>query len=63
MDESPEQERHRWLVQQILHDNDEDHDYRIVAEVDLDATQDGGEVVFSSFNVGTFEDLAEALSS
>ena len=63
VDESPEQERHRWLVQQILHDNDEDHDYRIVAEVDLDATQDGGEVVFSSFNVGTFEDLAEALSS
>ncbi|MDO4503073.1 MAG: DUF3516 domain-containing protein [Coriobacteriia bacterium] len=57
VDESGEAEHHTWHVEQVLHDVDGDHDYRIVAEVDLDATQDGGEVVFSSYNVGSFEDL------
>ena len=48
-----------WHVTQIFHDADGDNDFRIVADVDLDATQDEGEVVFKGYRAGSIEDLAE----
>ena len=57
IDESPEQERHRWHVRQIFLDGDDDMDFRIEADVDLDATQEQGEVVFDDYRVGFVEDL------
>ena len=59
IDESPERERHRWHVRQIFLDGDEDLDFRIEADVDLDATQEQGEVVFDDYRVGFVEDLGE----
>ena len=44
---------------QIFHDADGDNDFRIVADVDLDATQDEGEVVFKGYRAGSIEDLTE----
>lgn len=40
-----EQEPRRWLVEQILDDPDGDRDWRLYAEVDLDATDALGELV------------------
>ena len=37
--------------------NDEDHG---AADVDLDATQESGDVVFANYRVGFYEDLVEA---
>ena len=34
-----------------------DRDYGIMADVDLDATQEGGSVVFENYRVGTIEEL------
>ena len=34
-------------------------DFRIEADVDLDATQEQGEVIFRNYRVGFVEDLAE----
>lgn len=34
-----------WLVEQILEDPDGDHDWRLFAEVDLDASDEAGELV------------------
>jgi hypothetical protein len=42
-----EQERARWLVQQIIDDPEGDHDWRIVAEVDLAASNEAGELVLT----------------
>ncbi len=36
-----------------------DGDFRIEADVDLDATQEEGEVIFKNYRVGFVEDLAE----
>ena len=57
IDESAELADHRWHVLQIFCDGEGDHDFRIEAEVDLDATQDGGEVVFTNYRAGFFEEL------
>ena len=46
-----------WHVHQIFSDPDDDHDFGIAADVDLDATQEEGEVVFKNFRVGFFEEL------
>ena len=59
IDESDELSAHVWHVTQILHDADGDNDFRIVADLDLDATQDEGEAVFKSYRAGSAEDLAE----
>ena len=40
-------------------DEDGDHDFGIMGDVDLDATQDGGEVIFKNYRVGFIEDLLE----
>ena len=57
IDESDELSSHLWHVRQIFCDAEGDHDFRITADVDLDATQDGGEVVFTNYRAGFFEEL------
>ena len=57
IDEGDEKDRHVWHVRQTIADSDEEHDFSIVADVDLDATQDEGEVVFSKYRVGFVEDV------
>lgn len=59
IDTDLERSEHIWRVRQIFHDPDDDNDFQLWAEVDLDATQDVGTVVFASLNVGFFEDLSE----
>lgn len=59
VDESPEKERHAWRVRQIFSDPEGDHDFAIAAEVDIDATQETGEVVFKDYRVGFTEDIDE----
>ena len=57
IDETPEDSEHRWHVQQIFLDDAADLDFRIEADLDLDATQERGEVVFDNYRVGFVEDL------
>lgn len=59
IDESDEASRHVWRVTQTFHDADGDRDFGIRADVDLDATQESGEVVFSRYRVGAFEELQD----
>ena len=59
IDEGPEQKSHAWHVRQIFLDEEDDGDFRIEADVDLDATQEQGEVIFRNYRVGFVEDLAE----
>lgn len=59
VDYEREQAEHRWDVIQLFRDPDDSRDFRIVAQVDLDATQDGGEVVFASYFVGFQADAPE----
>lgn len=60
IDETPEKDHHLWHVRQMLKDSDGDGDFGFVGDIDLDATQDEGEVVFSTLTVGFIEDLREA---
>ena len=57
VDETPERSEHLWHVRQIFLDVDEDLDFRIMADLDLDATQEQGEAVFTNYQVGFVEDL------
>lgn len=57
IDESDEQTDHVWHVHQVFHDSDGDHDFGIMADVDLDATQDGDGIVFKNYRPGVIEDL------
>ncbi|MDY4042165.1 MAG: DUF3516 domain-containing protein [Collinsella sp.] len=59
IDESDEETERVWHVQQVLADADGDHDFSIMADVDLDATQDGDGVVFSRYRAGVIEELLE----
>lgn len=59
IDDSDELSEHVWHVHQIFHDSDGDHDFGIMADVDLDATQDGDGIVFKNYRAGSFEDLAD----
>ena len=59
IDEADEKEKHLWHVLQIVKDPEDTREFRMVADVDLDATQDGGDVVFTSFAAGFFDDLAQ----
>lgn len=56
-DPANEQTDHTWHATQIFLDEEGDGDFRIEADVDLDATQEAGEVVFKNFRVGFFEEL------
>lgn len=57
LDEADEKTDHVWHVHQIFSDSDDDHDFGIMADVDLDATQEEGEAVFKEFRVGFVEDV------
>ena len=57
IDESDEQTDHVWHVHQVFHDSDGDHDFGIMADVDLDATQDSDGIVFKNYRAGVIEDL------
>ncbi|MBT1161099.1 MULTISPECIES: DEAD/DEAH box helicase [Bifidobacterium] len=52
LDDSLEQKEHAWKVRQIIDDSDGDHDWAITGTVDLDTTQETGEVVFFDYHVG-----------
>ena len=56
VDEADEKSEHVWHVHQVFCDSDEDHDFGIWADVDLDATQEEGEVVFKNYRAGSVED-------
>ena len=47
---------HVWHVHQVIRDSDDDRDFGIWADVDLDATQEEGAVVFARYRVGFVDD-------
>lgn len=51
LDDRNEAKEHTWKVRQIIDDSDGDHDWAITGTVDLDATQESGEVVFVDYRV------------
>ena len=57
VDETAEKTEHLWHVHQAFHDVDGDSDFGIWADVDLDATQDEGAVIFRNYHVGFVEDV------
>ena len=57
VDERDEKTAHVWHVHQIFQDSDGDCDFGIMADVDLDATQENGEAVFKEYRVGFVEEL------
>ena len=57
VDDSDEKSAHVWHVHQVFSDTDEDHDFGIMADVDLDATQENGEAAFKNYRVGFVEEL------
>ena len=59
IDEADEQAAHVWHVHQIFADEDGDHDFGIMADLDLDATQEEGEAIFKNYRVGFIEDLLD----
>ena len=59
LDEADEEELRVWHVRQIFHDEAGDNDFVIVADVDLDATQEGDGVVFANYRVGFADELLD----
>lgn len=57
IDEADEHTDHVWHVHQIFADTDGDHDFGIMADLDLDATAEEGEAVFKNYRVGCIEEL------
>ena len=57
IDEADEQAEHVWHVVQTFKDEEGYRDFAIAADVDIDATQDEGEVVFKNYRVGAVADL------
>lgn len=57
IDQQGESRNHTWKVRQIFDDVEGDHDWGIVGIVDLDATQESGQVVFGGYRVGPIEEL------
>lgn len=47
---------HVWHVHQVFKDSDGDRDFGLWGDVDLDATQEEGAVVFSKYRVGFIDD-------
>jgi superfamily II RNA helicase len=54
LDDAHERDEHTWRVRQIIDDSDGDHDWAITGVVDLDATQESGDVIFEDYHVGAF---------
>ena len=59
LDEAAEKSNHTWHVRQTFNDSEGDRDFGIDAQVDLDATQEAGEAVFSDYRVGFVEELLD----
>ena len=59
IDESDERASRAWHVHQVFHDADGDSDFGIMADVDLDATQEAGAAVFANYRVGFAEDILQ----
>ena len=59
IDEADELNDHVWRVHQVFSDSDGDHDFGIMADVNLDATQDSDGIVFRNYRVGVIEDIAD----
>ena len=57
LDEADEKSDRVWHAHQVFRDPDGDRDFGIMADVDLDATQEQGEAVFANYRVGFIEDL------
>lgn len=51
LDDGNEKGEHTWKVRQIIDDSDGDHNWAITGTVDLDSTQESGEVVFADYRV------------
>lgn len=58
IDERDERSAHVWHVHQVFRDSDDDRDFGIWGDVDLDATQDEGAVVFRAYRVGFVDTVA-----
>ncbi len=59
LDTAREEVDHTWHVRQIVLDTEGDCDFCIDADVDLDASQEEGEVVFANYRAGFADDLGE----
>nr|WP_273400377.1 DEAD/DEAH box helicase [Bifidobacterium indicum] len=59
IDQQGESRNHTWKVRQIFDDVEGDHDWGIASIVDLDATQESGQVVFGGYRVGPIEELMD----
>ncbi|MDO4403646.1 MAG: DUF3516 domain-containing protein [Atopobiaceae bacterium] len=59
IDVKDEKADHVWHVRQTFRDPEGDRDFGIAADVDLDETQELGEVVFHDYRVGFAEDLLD----
>lgn len=59
IDEADERVDHVWHVRQTFRDPEGDRDFGIAADVDLDETQELGEVVFRAYRVGFAEELLD----
>ena len=59
LDDSDEKACHVWHAVQTFKDAEGDRDFAIVADVDLDATQEEGEAIFKNYRVGFLGELAE----
>ena len=57
IDEADERAERVWHVHQIFSDEAGDRDFGIMADVDLDATQEEGAAVFTNYRVGAYEDI------
>lgn len=57
INEDDEGSDHVWHVHQVFSDSDGDRDFGIMADVDLDATQDGDGIVFKNYRAGSIEEL------
>ncbi|MBR3158137.1 MAG: DUF3516 domain-containing protein [Atopobiaceae bacterium] len=59
VDDKDEKAAHVWHVRQTFADAEGDHDFGIAADLDLDATQEAGEAVFTNYRAGFVEDLRQ----
>lgn len=59
LDDADEKADHVWHAVQTFKDAEGDRDFAIVADIDLDATQEEGEAIFKNYRVGFLDELAE----
>lgn len=59
LDDRDERQGHTWRVQQVFDDVEGERDWGIAGIVDLDTTQENGQVVFREYRVGPIEELMD----